>query len=101
MNIRGYDVEVQPLADHLGGGFVAFAPALKGCLSDGATREQATAHLEDAINCWLAAAERKERGIPVEDEPDESMPPKNVAIGNSHWSLKLAFGKRVKQFADV
>ena len=65
MNIRGYRVEVQPLARHLGGGFVAFAPDLKGCVADGETREDALRHLDDAIHCWLAIARKIGQPFPA------------------------------------
>ncbi len=61
--IRGYDVDVCRLSDELGGGFAAYAPALKGCISDGSTREEALANLKDAINCWLEAARLKGRKV--------------------------------------
>jgi antitoxin HicB len=64
MNILGYDIDVRPLADQLGGGFVAHAPALKGCLADGETRDEALQNLEDAIRCWLEAAREKGMRIP-------------------------------------
>ena len=64
MTLNGYEVEVDKLSRELGGGFVAFAPALKGCIADGDNRDQALRHLEDAIDCWLAAAKARGREIP-------------------------------------
>jgi antitoxin HicB len=64
MNFRGYAVDVEKLSRDLGGGFVAFAPALKGCIADGESRDEALRHLEDAVGCWLAAAKEKGRRIP-------------------------------------
>lgn len=64
MNIRGYDVRVERLSNHLGGGVVAYAPALKGCLSDGRTEEEALENLQDAIHSWLETARLKGRRIP-------------------------------------
>ena len=61
--IRGYQVDVCRLSDELGGGFAAYAPALRGCISDGETEEEALRNLEDAIDCWLAAARVKGRKI--------------------------------------
>jgi antitoxin HicB len=61
--IRGYQVDVCRLSDALGGGFAAWAPALRGCMSDGASEEEALRNLEDAIECWLAAARVKGRKI--------------------------------------
>jgi len=64
MNIRGYDADVKPLSARLGGGFVAYAPALRGCLADGETRAEAIENLDDAIRCWLEAAKAKGWWIP-------------------------------------
>ena len=65
MKFRGYEVDVERLSADLGGGFVAFAPALKGCIADGETRDQALRDLEDAVCCWLEAARSKGRRIPL------------------------------------
>ena len=56
VNVRRYRVFVEPLADDLGGGFVSYAPELKGCMSDGDTPEEALRNIYDAIACWLDAA---------------------------------------------
>ena len=64
MNILGYPAEITPLAEHLGGGFVAYLPDLKGCLSDGETPEEAAHNLEDAARCWLATADKAGMVIP-------------------------------------
>lgn len=72
MKFRGYDVDVEKLSVELGGGFVAFAPALKGCIADGATRDEALQDLEDAISCWLEAARTKGHRIPLATHPPQS-----------------------------
>ena len=64
MRIRGYEVEVQKLDRELGGGFVAFAPALDGCLADGGSQREALRNLEDAIACWIEAAREHGRSVP-------------------------------------
>jgi antitoxin HicB len=51
-----YAVTVEPLPDADGGGFVAFVPGLPGCMSDGATPEDALANVIDAIGVWIEAA---------------------------------------------
>lgn len=65
--IAGYEVEVQELNWSLGSGYVAFAPALKGCIADGGTREEALENLADAIECWLQAAKAKGRVVATAD----------------------------------
>ena len=64
MNIRGYKVEVQKISSDLGGGFVAFAPELMGCIADGESRAVALLNLEDAIECWINAAQVAGRPVP-------------------------------------
>jgi antitoxin HicB len=64
MNLRGYAIEVQELNADLGGGFIAFAPQLTGCASDGESRAAAILNLEDAIVSWLDAARVAGRAIP-------------------------------------
>ncbi len=59
-----YRVYVEPLAAHLGGGFVAYAPELIGCLADGATPKEALDSVYDAIECWIEGAEEAGRPIP-------------------------------------
>ena len=45
------------------GGYHIFTPALKGCHSCGATREEALMNIAEAITLWLESA--KELGIPI------------------------------------
>jgi len=63
--VRGYEVVVQLLSARLGGGFVAYAPALRGCLADGGTSERAIENLADAVDCWLEYARLSGRRIPL------------------------------------
>lgn len=59
-----FRVFVEPLAGRLGGGFVAYAPELKGCVSDGDTPTEALQNIYDAINSWIEVAERNGEPIP-------------------------------------
>ena len=70
--VRGYEVVVQLLTRRLGGGFIAYAPALTGCVADGATSEEALENLNDAIHCWLEYARLSGRRVP---EPLRSAQP--------------------------
>lgn len=71
MNIRGYEVEVQELDADLGGGFVAYARQLRGCVSDGESRTVALLNLEDAVASWLEAARVTGRPIPEPNHAEE------------------------------
>lgn len=51
-----YPVAIEPFPPEDGGGFLALAPDLPGCLSDGASPGQAVANVQDAIDTWIEAA---------------------------------------------
>lgn len=56
-----YEIILEPSEE---GGFTAYAPSLKGCVSEGETEEEALENIRDAIALWLKtwediAAERK------------------------------------------
>ncbi len=57
--------EVAPLPLSEGGGYVAVAPDLPGCMSDGETMEEAVANLQDAAVGWLAEAQAAGFDLPV------------------------------------
>jgi predicted RNase H-like HicB family nuclease len=63
--VRGYEIVVELLNRELGGGFVAYTPALTGCVADGMTSEEAIANLSDAIDCWLEYARMSGRRVPA------------------------------------
>lgn len=65
MNARDYEVDVKPLPEEEGGGYVAEVPELPGCMSDGATPEEALANAYDAAAAWLETARELGREIPV------------------------------------
>jgi antitoxin HicB len=51
-----YPIMVEPLPAEEGGGFMATAPDLPGCMSDGETPEEAVSNIQDAITAWIEAA---------------------------------------------
>lgn len=48
------------------GGWIVEVPSLPGCVSDGATKEEALRNVQDAIDAWMEAA--KDTGVMVPDE---------------------------------
>lgn len=58
-----YKVVIEPLSEEDGGGFLATVPELPGCMSDGATRAEALANVEDAIATWIHCARKMGQAI--------------------------------------
>jgi antitoxin HicB len=56
MSVPDYPVVVRPLPAEDGGGYLAFAPDLPGCLSDGETGIEALENAHDAIQAWIERA---------------------------------------------
>jgi antitoxin HicB len=59
-----YPVMIEPLAAEDGGGFLATALDLPGCMSDGGTPEEALANVRDAIAAWIDEARALGRSVP-------------------------------------
>jgi predicted RNase H-like HicB family nuclease len=59
-----YPIVIESLSEQDGGGFLAKAPDLPGCMSDGATREEAARNIADAIAAWIEEAKALGRPIP-------------------------------------
>jgi len=53
-----YPFQVRPLTEEEGGGYLIEFPDLPGCLSDGATIEEAIANGADALRSWRAFCRR-------------------------------------------
>jgi len=60
-----YPVIIEPLPVADGGGFIAAVPDLPGCMSDGATPEEALRNVRDAIAAWIDEARALGRPIPA------------------------------------
>ena len=58
-----YRIEISPLSDADGGGFVATVPDLPCCMRDGETPMEAALNVQDAIACWIEAA--RDMGRPI------------------------------------
>ena len=64
MSPHRYEIDIRPLPPEDGGGFVAVAPELPGCRSDGETPEEALRNGYDAVACWIEAALEMGRRVP-------------------------------------
>ena len=59
-----YPMVIQALSEDEGGGYLAFAPDLHGCVADGDNPEGAIADLRLAIMEWIEEATRLNRDVP-------------------------------------
>lgn len=60
-----FRLEIRPLSDDEGGGFLATFPDLPGCMADGETPEEAIADARTAFDCWMDAHIADGRPNPV------------------------------------
>jgi antitoxin HicB len=59
-----YRILIEPLSPEDGGGFLASAPELAGCMSDGETPFEALTNIQDAMVQWIDEAKALGRAIP-------------------------------------
>jgi antitoxin HicB len=64
-----YAVRVERLAESDGGGHLTTTPDLPGCMSDGATPEEALKNVQEAIESWTEAAKEWKQEIQEPSPP--------------------------------
>lgn len=73
LEMKDYRIEVRPLTEDEGGGYLAYIPDLPGCQGDGETHEEAIADLRLAFEAWVVTAKELGREIPspgtIEQKP--------------------------------
>jgi antitoxin HicB len=94
----------QPACDRAsiaGGGLLATVPELPGCMSDGETEFEAIQNAQDAIQCWLEAAQETNQPIPEprrraagKIEPELRRSPLFVPESGNRVSIGRSFGWR-------
>ena len=55
---RAYPLQVRPLSEDEGGGYLASVPDLPGCMGDGETEAAAIEDVRSAIASWIETAEK-------------------------------------------
>ncbi len=88
-----YAIEIRPLTEEEGGGFLATFPDLPGCMADGETPEEAIIDAKGAFECWMKA--QKEWGDPIPQPTTSGLSGKFVQRIPKSLHAKLI--KRAKQ----
>ena len=88
-----YAVQLRPLGEDEGGGWLAEVSDLPGCISDGATPEDAIKNVEDALQSWIATAE--EFGDPI-PEPGTASRHSGKWVMRVSKSLHMRLAQRAK-----
>jgi len=89
LKIDQYPFAVRPLSEEDGGGYLVEFPDVAGCMSDGATPEEAILNGRDALRCMLLTM--MEFGDPI-PEPGALVPLAVPAV--IHDRLSAVAGKR-------
>lgn len=61
MKFEDYSINITPIPEDEGGGFMVTFPDLPGCVADGETIDVAVTEARDAFDAWTMA-EREDRG---------------------------------------
>jgi antitoxin HicB len=64
-----YAVRIERLSEDDGGGYLATVPDLPGCMSDGATPEEALKNVQEAIASWIESAREWKLDVPKPSRP--------------------------------
>jgi antitoxin HicB len=75
-----YPFTIRPLSPEDGGGYLIEFPDLPGCMSDGATPEEAIANGRDALKCALLALKEFRQPIPA---------PGSFARASGQWRQRV------------
>jgi antitoxin HicB len=87
-----YPFAVSPLSEDEGGGYLIEFPDLPGCMSDGATPEEALRNGADAVECWIEAM--REAGRPVPAPSKAVVSKRTIAMDNHIYQLLTEEARR-------
>jgi antitoxin HicB len=87
-----YPFTMHPLAEDEGGGYLIEFPDLPGCMSDGATPEEAIRNGADAVRCWIDAMREAGRPIPAPSRAPVGL--RTINIDEHVYRVLVAEGER-------
>lgn len=65
MRFEDYPIDINPIPDDEGGGYLITFPDLPGCIADGETIDEALAEARDAFSAWTMAEQADKGALPT------------------------------------
>ena len=65
MKFEDYRLEIAPIPEDEGGGYLVTVPDLPGCIADGPTIDAAVSEARDAFAAWTAAEIEDKGALPA------------------------------------
>ena len=65
MRFEDYPINIHPIPDDEGGGYLLTFPDLPGCIADGETIDEAVAEARDAFAAWAMAEQADKGALPT------------------------------------
>lgn len=65
IKFEDYPINLSPIPEDEGGGYLVTFPDLPGCIADGDTVEEAIAEARDAFAAWTAAVREDKGKVPA------------------------------------
>jgi antitoxin HicB len=96
-----YPIVVSKLRPEDGAGFIAFAPDLNGCMSDGETQEEAVSNCGQAIKEWIDVAQRHGRAVPQPGSAARKQADARANLAKELTEQKAAFERLNSQIEEV
>lgn len=92
MTTLDYPFTMHPLAEDEGGGYLIEFPDLPGCMSDGATPEEAIHNGADAVRCWIEAM--REAGRPISPPSRAPVGRRTINVDDHIYRMLVEEGER-------
>ena len=75
MKFEDYPINISPIPEDEGGGYLITFPDLPGCIADGDTLDEAVAEVRDAFAAWTVAEQADKGELPTPSFRPRRRPP--------------------------
>ena len=81
MRFEDYSINISPIPEDEGGGYLVTFPDLPGCIADGETIDEAVAEARDAFAAWTMAEQTDKGALPTPSSPRPRRRPPAIRWG--------------------